>query len=257
MMRIGLRSACLRTPIKKALHIAAQVGAAGVEIDARNDLPVRDMTQTAVRHFRKVLDDLRLTVCSMAFPTRHGYAESDNLQPRIEATQQAMRLAYDLGCSVFVVSSGMIPSTEQTEWSTFLEAMHALARHANHVGVRLQARVAPPSMSEFPTLLEQLPPESIQLALHPAELLRGGESPNAIAAQLGGNVGLLYASDVVRDLATGQTNAVELGRGTVDMPALLGALAEHDYRGWTVVDQLEGTLSVAAAENAVRYLNSL
>lgn len=43
-LKIGIQLASLKLPFKKALHIAGELGANGVEIDARNDLKPQDLS---------------------------------------------------------------------------------------------------------------------------------------------------------------------------------------------------------------------
>ena len=53
----------------------------------------RRLSPTGLRQFHKLLDDLNLRVSAVAFPTRRGYDEPDDLERRVLATQAAMRFA--------------------------------------------------------------------------------------------------------------------------------------------------------------------
>ena len=108
-LKIGVQLASLRMPFKKALLTAARLGAQAVEIDARKEISVAEMSRTAVRHLRKMMDDLNLRVCAVTFRTRRGYNVTDDLDRRIEATKQAMQMAYQVGTSVVVNQGGRIP----------------------------------------------------------------------------------------------------------------------------------------------------
>ena len=72
-LKVGIQLASLQLPFKKALHIAAELGANGIEIDARNDLKPQDLSRTGLRQLRKTLDDRNLRVCAIGFQTRRGY----------------------------------------------------------------------------------------------------------------------------------------------------------------------------------------
>jgi sugar phosphate isomerase/epimerase len=61
----------------------------------------------------------------------------------------------------------------------------------------------------------------------------------------------------VHDFALRRAIEVELGRGTADLPALLGQLEEFAYRGWVVIKRRETSDPVHEMENAVAYLRSL
>lgn len=74
----------LRQPFKKAIVTAASLGAEAVEINAMTDVRPRDMGRTAIRHIRKLLSDLNLSVGSIHLPTKLGYGDLEFLDQRIE-----------------------------------------------------------------------------------------------------------------------------------------------------------------------------
>ncbi|MCA9270989.1 MAG: TIM barrel protein, partial [Planctomycetales bacterium] len=98
--------------MRKALQSAARLGAQGVEIDARGELRPAEMTGTAVRQFRKLLEDMNLRVASVCFMTRRGYADEAELDRRVAATKEAMRMAYELRCPTVVNHLGRLPSSD-------------------------------------------------------------------------------------------------------------------------------------------------
>ena len=50
---------------------------------------------------------------------------------------------------------------------------------------------------------------------------------------------------------------VELGRGSAELPELLGALEEFDYRGWATVERRNSPRPVEDCADAVAYLRAL
>ena len=108
-LKIGIQTRSLRQPLKKALQTAARLGADGVEVDLRTELPMAELSHTSIRQFRKQLEDLNLRLSAVAFPTRRGYDVPEALDRRVLATQQAMTLAYQLGASVVVNRVGSVP----------------------------------------------------------------------------------------------------------------------------------------------------
>ena len=91
IVRIGIQTKCLGEPLKKGLQAAARLGGGGVVIDAHFELPPADLSDTAVRHVRKLLSDQRLQVAAVSFPTRRGYAVTERFEERIAATRAAMQ----------------------------------------------------------------------------------------------------------------------------------------------------------------------
>jgi sugar phosphate isomerase/epimerase len=61
----------------------------------------------------------------------------------------------------------------------------------------------------------------------------------------------------VRGLGGSAAIDVELGRGSADVPELLGALEEFDYRGWVTVERRNSPRAIEDCENAIAYLRAL
>jgi sugar phosphate isomerase/epimerase len=106
-------------------------------------------------------------------------------------------------------------------------------------------------------LIAALPEHTIGVDLHPGELIMAGYSPQETLEVLGRHVLHVHASDAVRDFGAGRAKPVELGRGTAELPELLGQLTEFDYRGWVTIESRDSPDPAAEIENAVAYLRSL
>lgn len=257
-VKIGIQTASLRQPLRQALATASRLGADGVEIDARRELPPAQMSQTAVRQFRKLLDDLRLGVSAYSFMTRRGYEVPDELDRRVAATQAALKLARQIGCEVVINRVGQVPeSADDPRFGRLTEVLTCLAAYGDRVGARLAAQTGAEPPAHLVRLLDALPDNSIGVDLHPCGLIHHGQSPVEAATLLGRYVIHVHACDAVRDFSRGQAIDVELGRGSADLPALLGRLEEFNYRGWVTIERREGADQIAEISNAVAYLRSL
>lgn len=257
---IGVRTRSLRSPLRQAIGAAAELGADGVEIDARNEIRVGDFSQTALRQFRKLLDDLGLRVAALEFPTRRGLGDPEDLDRRLGALRDAMGLAYKLGARVVVHHAVDLPDADGAGpgWATLRESLAALAEYGDHVGATLAiASSAPPE--EQAKLLDGLPEGSLAVALNPAGLVGAGESSVEAAALLGARVRYVRAADAVREIAGGGGRVVEapLGRGSADFPAVLGTLEEHGYRGWVTAERNDGSDPRGDLANAVAFLRAI
>src|SRR4051812_27825714 len=156
-IKLGLELASLRLPLKKALLTAHELGVEAVEIDLRNELRPDDLSRTGIRHLRKILDDLNLRVSAAAFRTRRGYATTDNVEARIEATKRAMTSAYELGTNVVINHIGRVPpETDAVGRSTMLEALAEIGRHGQKVGALLAAETGTESGEELAALIARL-----------------------------------------------------------------------------------------------------
>jgi sugar phosphate isomerase/epimerase len=256
--KIGIQTRSLRQPLRQALRTAARLGAGGVEIDARRELPPSELSQTGLRELLKLLGDLNLRVSAVAFPTRRGYDDVEELERRVFATQAAMRFAVELRTDVVINRIGRVPDRDDDpRFGRLVEALTAIGAHGERVGARLAAQTADVSPQNLARLIAALPDHSVGVDLHPSELILAGHSPQEAVELLGRHVLHVHASDAVRDLDAGRAKPVEIGRGTADLPELLGRLTEFDYRGWVTIECRDSADPITDIENAVAFLRSL
>lgn len=257
-LKIGIPLSHLRLPFRQALAKAAALGADAVEIDARREINLQELTQTAVREIRKLLEDQRLRVCALRFQTRYGYNVREALDRRVEGTKQAMSAAFKLGASVVVNHVGRVPETEDDpDWTLLVETLSDLGRHGQRVGATLAARTGAESGEDLARLLKSLPTGSLGVDFDPGALIVNGYSPREALTALAPYVLHVRARDAVRDIAQGRGLETPLGQGAADFPELLGILEEHQYRGClTVESQTAGNPDVEIGA-AVKYLKNL
>jgi sugar phosphate isomerase/epimerase len=257
-LKIGIQLKSLRLPFRQALETARNLGAAAVEIDARHELQPQHMTGTALRQVRKVLDDLNLRVCAVAYPTRRGYDVEEDLTRRVEGTKAAMRLAHDLGANVVINQVGRVPcDSSERSWQLLVEVLSDLERYGEHIGALLAAETGSESGPDLARLIHALPPGTTGVNFDPGNLIINGFSASESLEALGPHVLHVHAKDGVRDLAIGRGVEVPLGRGSADFPALLGRLEEHGYRGYFTIERSGGSDPIGEIAQAVKYLRSL
>lgn len=230
------------------------MGAQAVEIDARGEIRPHDLSHTGVRHVRNMLDDLNLRASSVTFHTQRGYEVLDNLEARIEGTKQAMQFAWEMGASVVVNHIGVIPSDEgAVAWQTLTQALADIGRHGQRVGATLCATTGADPAAHLQKLLETLPAASLGVAFDPAALILAGHNPADAMRLLAKHTLHFYARDAVRLGGSVGGREVPLGRGSAELPDLLGLLEQHGFRGWMTVarhsgdDQLNSELQQAIA----------
>lgn len=257
-LKVGVQLASLRLPFKKALHVAGEIGAQGVEIDAREGLKSRDLSQTGRRQLRKMLDDRNLRVCAVGFPTRRGYNVREDLDRRVEATKEALQFAYELGAPVVINQVGRIPAESSgPEWELLIQVLTDLGRHGQRIGALLAAETGAEDAESLLRLINALPPGSIAVNLNPGNLIVNNFSASEAAAKLGGHILHVHAKDGVRDLAQGRGLETPLGRGSVDFLEIMALLEEHEYRGFFTIEREHATDPILEIGQAVKYLRSL
>lgn len=256
-IRIGIQLASLRLPLKQAIKRAAELGAEAVEIDARGELKPRELSQTGVRHLRRMLEDCSLRVCAIGFQTRRGYNVYDNLDRRVTATKEAMDLAYKLGCGIVVNHVGQVPSSQEgPDWELLVETLADLGAHGQRAGSTLAARTGAESGEDLATMIAALPQGSLGVDFDPGRLIVNAHSVKDAAMALGQNVLHVRATDGVRDLALGRGTQTPLGQGAVDFPELLGILEENVYRGFFTVERPMAEKPIPEFRQAVHYLRT-
>jgi sugar phosphate isomerase/epimerase len=256
-VRIAVQTRCFAQPLKQAWHTAAQIGGDGVQIDARTELPPRELSETGARQIRKMLDDLNLRVGSVAFSTRRGYANPDHMERRLAATVEAMRLASSLASRTLVVAVGRVPDAHADDRRTLTDVLRHLAVYGERLGVQLAMQCPDAEPSDVSLLLGELPAGLVGVDVSPADLIHAGRRPREFVEALGPHVLHVFANDAVRGLGGAAAIDVELGRGSTDVPELLAALEEFDYRGWVTVERRNSTRTVQDCADAVAYLRSL
>lgn len=257
-IKVGIQTASLRQPFKQALLTAARLGADAVEIDGRHELKPADMTRTAARQVRKMLDDLNLRVCAVGFRTRRGYSELEDLDLRVEATRHAMKLAFDLGAPVVINSLGGIPEDSASrEWGLLVDTLSELGRYGQHVGATLAAETGAESGDQLLKLITALPLGAIGVNFDPGNLVINNYDPTAAIECLAPHVLHVHAKDGVRDLAQGRGVEVPLGRGSVDFPQMLGVLEEQQYRGYFTIERDNAQDPQFEIAQAVQYLRAI
>ena len=257
-LKIGVSVSSFRQPLRTAVQTARRLGATAVELEASGDLRPSEMTDTALRQLRKMLDDAELKVCSIHFPTRRGYNVMDGLDRRISATKDAMRMAYQLRAPIVCNRIGVVPEEpEGYGWELFLETLGDLARHGDRVGATLAARTGSEDGATLARLLAALPDGGISVDFDPAALIINNHSASESLQSLGPYVRQLRARDGVRDFAQGRGVETALGRGTADFPTLFGMLEDFGFQGYHTIDRETASDPEAEIAAAVQFLQAV
>ncbi len=257
VVKIGIATRCLGRSLPQALHVVAQLGAHGVGFDARHELRPEDLSRTGLREIRRRLDDLRLTVASLCYFTRGGLSDRTRSEERVMGIHKAMRLAYGLGCHTLLTNPGSLPDpNNDAAWQPLRETIQALTSFAEHEGVTVAVRTTCEDAGRLAAAVAASSHEGLGVDLHPAGLVARGESVDQAVEQLLDSVVHVTAADAVRDLATGTSHEVELGRGMADWPAIFASLAERNYQGWVTIEQ-GISRNPEPVRQAVQYLASV
>lgn len=256
-IRIGIQLGDLKMPFKQALHTAARLGVRAVEIDARNGVKPSEISGTALRQVRKMLTDLDLRVVAVRFSTRRGYGDLDELDRRVAATKEAMRMAYDLGANCVINQIGTVAKDPMDESHTILRGvLNDLGRFGQHVGAILACESGSEPLTHLVDLIEALPEASLGIALNPGNLLVNGFDLNDLSKGAK-HVVVVHARDGVRDLARGRGVEVPLGRGLAEFPQIAATLEECHFPGYYIVDRESLANPVQDIAQAIDFLRNM
>ena len=256
-LKTGIRLESLKQPFKKAIATCAQIGADAIEINARSEVRLEELSRTAVRHLKKMLGDLNLRVCSLRYPTRRSFFDEEDLDRRLDATKRAMIAAYELGANVVVGNAIQIPDGEvdSHQYQLFVAALSDLAKHGQRVGTCYALQTGAMDAESSRKLMDELP-VGIGFDFDPAGFVLNSQDAESFLRSNAEFVLQMRARDAVRDLALGNAVEVMLGRGSIDFPQMFGILEEKAFRGYVVLEQNIGDDPMTNLANGVQYLKS-
>jgi sugar phosphate isomerase/epimerase len=256
-MKIGVQIASFGLPFKQAVAAASKLGVDSVEIDARRDLRPSELSGTGLRQIRKLLNDHNLRVVAVRFQTRRGYDTAEDLDRRIEATRDAIRMAGDLGAGVLVNQIGFIGEKDDEPGIELLRTvMSDFGQWSHRHGVFIGCETGSESLSRLVGFVESLPEGSTGITLNPGNLIVNGfEFDNlSVAAK---HIMLVHAKDAVRDRARGRGAEVPLGRGLAEFPLIAAALDERHFQGAFIIDREPSRNIGEELARSIAFLRSL
>jgi len=256
--RISVPTAMLARDVRRALRMARNIGARGVELDARHSLDAAEVSRTGLRQIRTWLGDEGVVVSAISFRTRGGYADTERLEGRITATKDALRLAHDLGAGLVLNHIGEIPAESSgPHWQLLVDVLTDLAQFGEHVGATLCAEAGRAAPADLARLIAALPDGGLTCDLVTGALVVHGHDPVAAVEQLGSHVASVHATDAVAGPFAGRGRAVVLGTGQVDLPAVFAALEQRGYRGWIGIEPVDEHDAATELTDAVAQLAAL
>jgi sugar phosphate isomerase/epimerase len=254
-MNVGVRLESLGLPLRKGLAEASRMAAEGVQLDAAGDLHPDQLSQTGRREFKNLLRVYNLGLSAIGCPLRRCLDTAEEQDARLEYVRKVMTLAYDLGPRVVVIEAGQVPEKEDNAPARRLrEGLLDLGRHGDRIGVTLALETGLESGEVLANYLRTFDTGGLAANLDPANLLMHNFDPLRAAADLAGKVAHVHARDARRGSASRASQEVPLGAGDVDWLALTEALHESEYRGWLVVERLQGNDMIGDVERGVGFL---
>jgi sugar phosphate isomerase/epimerase len=256
-LRIAVATRALQLPLRQAVQAAHDLGAAGIQLDARNEIKPSDLSQTGRRAFLHRLDELNLAVASVGFPARRPLYDLEELDARLAAARGAMEFAWQLGARVLALRIGRIPDdAESREYDLLRSVLNDLARHGNRVGTTLAITPSRDSAESLAKLVSAINEGPVGVNFDPAAFVLAGFDPGEALRTLHDRVAHFVVRDAIRDVEGGGVE-VPVGRGEVDWDEFIALVGEAEYRGWLTVDRTQGEDKRGDLARAIQFLRNV
>jgi sugar phosphate isomerase/epimerase len=256
-LKIGVRLEALRLPFRSALETAARLGADGIQFDAVGELAPEQLSQTACRQIRHLIDNHRLTLIALGFPTRNGYDTLDRLEGRVAKTMQVLALAPQLGARMVINHIGRIPEDRNDPKSShFFDALDRIGNEGDRVGARFAIETGGDSPEKLSEFLAQTKSYAFGVNYNPGNMLVRGYDVYGGVTQLADRILGTRIKDVLRSsVSVSGFREAPMGEGEVDWERFLGAMAEIEYQGFYTIDRETSADPVADVSQAIEFFH--
>lgn len=256
-LKLAFPTRLLKVPLRQAIAQVAQAGLSGIQLDARNELKPRELSETGLRQLLHQLGEQGLQVASVTFPIRRSLSEPEQLDGRVAAIKEALTFAGRLSARVLTVRAGRIPAEpESSQYQLLVDVLNDLARHGNHVGTTLCLTTLGDSVENRAALLDRVDQGFIGTDLDPAGLVANSISLGQLIQRFHSSILHVRLRDALKDM-DGSVVETTLGRGEVDWEELLALLDEADFRGWMTAERTAGDDLVGDTLRAIQYIRQV
>jgi inosose dehydratase len=211
-------------------------------------------------------------------------------QADLDHTREIARLLRDVGASFINLADQGTPERKAwagraaapdaprlspAQWDGFADRVCQAANVARELGLQplfhAHAGTWVETRAELEELLRRVPSSALKLVWDVGHALYGGIDPVSVVRDHPDRIAYIHLKDVDGTVLEGLRRErlgfdhgirrrvfTELGRGLLDVPALLAALRDIDYDGWLMVEQDSTWLAPAESARASReYLRLL
>lgn len=234
-----------------AIREIAGAGYAGVEIFDGNLRQYEDRPDK----FRRVLDEAGVSLAAVYSGANFVYR--DILEDELWRIEQAATLAATFGATNLVVGGGAkrAAGTTDDDYRRLAEGLDRVADVAERHGMQASYHPHLTTIVEGPDQIDRiLSMSKIGFCPDTGHLAAGGGDPVDLIRRHADRVTHIH----LKDFTPEPFGFHPLGRGTVDLPGVVGALVEMAYDGWVTVelDEYDGAPAAAATES-LGYLQTL
>jgi len=256
--KFGVKLECFGVPLRKALLLAAQAGAQGVQFDAVGELSPDKLSESGRREIAYLLRSYNLQLASIFFPLRYGLDVSLDQEQRILHLKKVMDLGFDLGSRVLAIHAGQIPQEkEEKRIATLTESLSFLGAHGDRIGVSLALETGLESGKVLADFLSKIDSGALGAALNPGNLILNGFDPLQAVLDLGSRIKLVHAREIECNGPGRAAREVPLGKGDFDWNSLMVYLDHSGFQGFMICEKEEGDDKAEQLVHGLRFLKAL
>jgi len=248
------------TPAPFEVHF----GYAAITWDGNDDQAIKDVSETGFRgiqlrspilkqygdrpkELRELLEKYKLEM--VALSSGDVRSEPATVTEQVELHSRNARFVHEVGGHYLQLTGPPRPKNRQPAADDYKAAGRILtevAKRSADLGVPVGYHNHMNTLSEGPEeldwVMDAADPRYVKLELDIAHYKQGGGDPAKAVRKYRDRLLFLHIKDVERTPPAEGRDAkhsyrfLELGRGTVDIPAVFAALKEIQFRGWAVVE---------------------
>lgn len=258
LCKFGVKLECFGVPLRKALLLAAQAGAQGVQFDAVGELSPAKLSESGRREISILLRSFNLQLAAIFCPLRNGLDTSIDQEQRLIHVKQNMDLAFDLGSKVLALHAGQIPQEkENSRIATLTESLTFLGAHGDRAGVSLALETGLESGKVLADFLATIDSGALGAGLNPGNLKLHGHDPLQAVLDLGKRIKLVHATEFESNGPGRTAREVPLGKGDFDWNSLMVYLDQSGFHDYLICEKNEGTDNATQMINGLDFLKTL
>jgi sugar phosphate isomerase/epimerase len=281
IFKIGVMVDSFRLPITEGVKKAAEIGAEGIQVYAKEgQMAPENMDAAARRAFLDMVKSNGLVVSALCGDLGgHGFERKDDNVWKVEKSKRIVDLALDLDCRVVTTHIGTLPADKsESRRAVMMEACAVLGDYAAKSGAFFAIETGPEPASVLKEFLDEIGSKGMAVNFDPANLaMVVGEDPAETVSLLGPYIVHTHAKDgvmlkktdpkIIYDcIAEGDIVDIRLdeyfaetplGKGSVDFPRYLKNLAAAGFSGFLTIEREVGLNPEADIKLAVDFLKKL
>lgn len=273
---IGVLLEGFRKDTRTALQLAAQVGAQGVQIYAREgETAPENLTPQKRRELLDMVKSHGLVVSALCGDLGSGGFVRPEANPgKIERSKRILELAKDLETDVVTTHVGVIPADKaHPRFGVLQAACGELAEYADSLKAHFAIETGPEDAVTLKAFLDSLGSRGVAVNLDPANFVMvTGDDPAKAVHTLAEYIVHTHAKDGRRNyyrdpeevygmveshiITNPSFEELPLGQGQVDWDAYLAALRAIGFGGFLTIEREVGDDPYADIANAVKFLQA-